>query len=256
MKRILAIMAMGAIPFMSYGQDESRTQNFFVADEGQFFVEGGYRTFYTKAEFESQYDLDDQDSSAMNYNLIGQYGVHSNLNIGLEAGYSIGDGYEGMGDHRLFARGQKGIFLYGLNYFYSHEDSADDNAVSGANHLSIDLGLFKNSFGALLNYQPGYTAEYEDGEDVDQGAQTRLEGFYEHQAGEHAFGAGIGRYSILESDDTSDDLDFNYLKGYAAIELGQVTLLPRLYYYVLSDPPTGIDDYTMTQLELQARYAF
>lgn len=249
MKSILAVIAI-FLTLPVFAQD--KTQNFYVADEGQLFIEGGYT--FTNSQYELK-GASDEEYSQTQADLAGQYGVSAYFNLGLELSHTTASGWEGVNDYRLFLKGQHDIFLYGLNYFYSHEDMTEDNATSGGSHYSVDLGIFKNSFGAVLSHRPEYRAKHEDGDSWTVGSETIVEGFYEANLGDNAFGAGIGR-SMREKDENNQHIVYNYLKGYGAFGLGQLTLLPALRYSLLSNKLDGVDSVSITTLELRARYAF
>lgn len=246
---ILSIFILGS----AFGAEH--IQNFYVADSG-FFVEGGYTTLNGLIEYDVPGVTDDRFSAQL-YDVTGQYAFSKMLNIGAAFGRSKGGDYEGMEDYRFFVKGQKNIFFYGANFYYSPEDAEDDTSYSGGNHMSFEGGLFKKGFGAKFLFQPQYSIEDKDSDADKAGEEITLEAFYEKQVKNHIVGAGIGQYMIDGiKENNTEDTTYAYLKGYAAIDLDQVTLLPRLTFYTATEKPDLIDEINFTQLELRARFNF
>ncbi len=169
-------------------------ENFYVVDSG-LFIEGGYGTLDGQIVYDNSANSD-LDFSSFRYNVLGQYAFSRLVNVGVELAYNRGPSYEGMEDYRLFLRGQKSIFFYGVNFLYSPEKEKDESAFTGGNHFAFQGGLFENGFGAKFTLSPQYDVAVKNGKDKKSSKEVILEAFYEKKLKDHILGAGLGQYQI------------------------------------------------------------
>ena len=161
----------------------------------------------------------------------------------------------------FFAQGQYNSFFYEFRYFYSFEESTEDNAVSGGNHYMIELGYVYKGFGIKYNFTPTYEYEFEDDSaKYESFTDTNIQLFYEHVMDENTYGIALSTNTTgkVEEDgeEISKSLSYTGFDLYAAIPVGPVTLLPAYRYLSLSSSSDTFDSLNISDLELKARYEF
>lgn len=258
--KLVAIAIMLLSVSVVQANDERKYQNFYRAPEGSILVQGGYEFLKLKGDYAQI--SGDVENSFTNTNLRAEYGILKNLALGVELTHQRGPEYEGMNDHELFARGQYNSFFYEFRYFYSFEESTDDNAVSGGSHYMVELGYVYNGFGIKYNITPTYSYEYGDNSaEYKNYTDTALQVFYEHILNNNTYGVALTSSTFGKSEDENgDEFSEKAVYGgfdlYAAIPVGPVTLLPAYRYFSLRSNNDYFDELTISSLELKARYEF
>ena len=241
-------------------------ERFYRAEENQILIQGSYFIRQMNIDYKSKYsvlDLDDKLSSNAVF-VEGEYGLTSDLAVGVQLNSQQNNSSRGIGDYRFNVKWQYESLFTEASYFYSHEKLDEDNVTSGGNSFSLTVGyVFDNNLGLRLTHTPEYDYEFKDDEtDYVSGVRTQYEAFYEFDYDKNLYGVALG-YTTSKSnkeDGEPNGFDSKYvtLVGYSNIKYMSLEFIPSVTYFsfVDIDSDATYDSFTILDLTLSARYRF
>ncbi|MCO4753445.1 MAG: hypothetical protein KC478_03135 [Bacteriovoracaceae bacterium] len=239
-----------------FAQTRKDIQNFYLAADQQWSIEGRYSSANGKEEFTNGTEIDVDTTTLTGKVLHGTWGKV--LNLGGEINYLNQDGEaDGLGDWELYARGRLETYLYEFRYFFSPDDQENDNAVSGGSHFWLKAGLFKNGWGFLGTFQPEYEADQLGNDDVEVGQETILEAFYEHLTPDNnTLAASIGSHHFNRGDLDDEDITEMFYRLYATFPFGGYDWMPEFKHSSLFNDSDDVDEKKVTTISFGVRTDF
>ena len=255
MKKFLAVVAI-AMTTTALGETRKVIQNFYLASENKWAIEGRYSSENGNEEFTNGQEVDVDTKTLSGKVFKGQWGKV--LNLGGEVNMIDAEGdADGIGDLEFFARGRLETYLYEFRYFFSHDDKETDNAVSGGNHFWLKAGVFKNGWGFLGTFQPEYDADVADSDDVNVGQQTILEGFYEPLTAEdNTLAIALGSHHYNRGDLDDDDITEAFWRLYGTFPFGGYDWIGEFKQTSLYNDSDEVEDRKRSEVSFAVRTSF